>query len=295
MPRKKILTCSTLIIISLCLLGCLLLGGWLWLNFKPQPAPTQEMLFEGVEYIRDVRSSPRPMIIHVVKVDLKAEGIRTLVTPGDPKADLPLEARTTSKFLEEFNLQIAINGDGFEPWHSNSLLDYYPHTGDPVDVIGFAASRGDAYSAEEKGHPTLYLTANNKARFGSPFGNTFNAISGTQMLVRNGNALKNFGEDTPQPRTAVALNQAGRYLILVVVDGRQPGYSMGATLEELAEIIVFHGGYHAMNLDGGGSSTLVAEGFLGQGNVLNSPIDQQIPGRERPVGNHLGIWAKPLK
>jgi hypothetical protein len=175
------------------------------------------------------------------------------------------------------------------------LLDYYPHAGDPVDVIGLATSRFETYSTAEKGHPTLYLTANNNARFGSPYGNTFNAISGTQMLVRNGQALKNFAENTPQPRTAVALNRAGRYLIFVVVDGRQPGYSMGVTLEELAEIIVYHGGHNAMNLDGGGSSTLVAEGLLGRGDVLNSPIDHQIPGRERQVGNHLGIWAKPLK
>lgn len=289
------LTCSIILLSIFCISGVVVVGGWLWNNFRPQPSPTQEWLFEGVEYIRDVRSSPRPMVIHVVKIDLKAEGIRTLVTPGDPKAELPLEARTTSKFLEEFNLQIAINGDGFEPWHSSSLLDYYPHAGDPVDVTGFAASRGEAYSAEEKGHPTLYLTANNKSRFGSPFGNTHNAISGTQMLIRNGKALKNFAENSPQPRSAVALNHAERYLILVVIDGRQPGYSMGATLDELAEIIVFHGGYNAMNLDGGGSSTLVAEGFLSRGNVLNSPIDNQIPGRERQVGNHLGIWAKPLK
>jgi len=293
--KKSIFTCGTIVLSISCILGVVIVGGWLWINFRPQPASTQEMLFEGVEYTRDVRSSPRPIVIHVVKIDLKAEGVLTLVTPGDSKAELPLEARTTSKFMGEFNLQIAINGDGFEPWHSRSILDYYPHARDPVDVIGFAASRGEAYSAEEKGHPTLYLTANNKARFESPFGNTHNAISGTQMLIRNGKALKNFAENSPQPRSAVALNQAGRYLILVVIDGRQPGYSMGATLEELAEIIVFHEGYNAMNLDGGGSSTLVTEGFLGRGNLLNSPIDNQIPGRERQVGNHLGIWAKHLK
>jgi hypothetical protein len=235
------------------------------------------------------------MIIHVVKIDLRTEGVRTLVTPGDPKAELPLAARTTSKFLDEFNLQIAINGDGFEPWHSRSPWDYYPHAGDPVDVIGLAASRGDTYSVEEKGHPTLYLSANNKARFNQPFANMHNAISGNVMLVRNGNPIKNFVENGPQPRTAVALNQSGRYLILIVVDGRQPGYSMGATLAELAEIVAYHGGFQAMNLDGGGSSALVKEGFLGQSDVLNSPINNNIPGRERVVGNHLGIWARPLK
>jgi hypothetical protein len=290
--RKK--SCVA-IFLAVTALGIFGLGGWLWIKFRPQPAPTQEMIFQGVEYIRKVRNSPRPMLIHVIKVDLKTEGIRTLVTPGDPKVELSLNAQTTSQFLKGYVLQVAVNGDGFTPWHSNSLWNYYPHAGDPVDPIGFAASRGEAYAEVEKGHPILYLTSNNKARFNAAFGNTYNAISGSEMLVRNGQALKNFSENEPQPRSAVALNQSARYLILVIVDGRQPGYSMGATLDELAEIITFYGGYNAMNLDGGGSSTLVKEGFLGRAEVLNSPIDNQIPGRERAVANHLGIWAKPLE
>jgi len=293
--KNRTCACGTMIFLAVVTLGIFGAGSWLWIKFRPQPAPTQEMIFQGVEYIREVRISPRPMVIHVIKVDLKAEGIRTLVTPGDPKAELPLNAQTTSQFLEGYALQVAVNGDGFTPWHSNSLWDYYPHAGDPVDSIGFAVSRGEAYADVEKGHPILYLTSNNKARFNAPFGNTYNAISGSEMLVRNGQALKNINENDPQPRSAVALNQSARFLIFVVVDGRQPGYSMGATLAELAEIIISHGGFNAMNLDGGGSSTLVKEGFLGQADVLNSPIDNQILGRERAVANHLGIWAKPLE
>ena len=52
------------------------------------------------------------------------------------------------------------------------------------------------------------------------------------------------------------------------------------------------GAHDAMNLDGGGSSTLVVRGEDGQPRILNSPIDLYIPGRERPVGNHLGIYFK---
>ncbi len=292
MQKKKRFSCSVLLLFVFLCLGAVLGGGILWIKFRPQPAPTQEMLFQGVEYIRDVRSAPRPMVIHVIKVDLKAAGIRTLVTPGDPQAELPLEARTTSQFLDDFNVQVAVNGDAFDPWVSNSLWDYYPHPGDPVDVIGYAASKGESYSAGV--NPVLYLARNNNARFNQPFNNPYNAISGNVMLVKNGKPLQNFIENGPQPRTAVALNRSERTLILIVVDGRQPGYSMGATLSELAEIIVYHGGYTAMNLDGGGSSTLAIEGLLGVADVLNTPIDQNIPGRQRPVGNHLGIYAKPL-
>ena len=49
----------------------------------------------------------------------------------------------------------------------------------------------------------------------------------------------------------------------------------------------------AIELDGGGSATLVTEGEDGQPEVLSSPIHQRIPGRERPVANHLGVRVDP--
>jgi exopolysaccharide biosynthesis protein len=94
------------------------------------------------------------------------------------------------------------------------------------------------------------------------------------------------------PRTAIGTNRNGRWLYIVVVDGRQPFYSEGATFVELAELMIDFGAYHAMAMDGGGSSTMVIEDKNGNPVVLNSPIDQYIPGRERPVANHLGIYLK---
>ena len=61
---------------------------------------------------------------------------------------------------------------------------------------------------------------------------------------------------------------------------------------DLAELLIKQGAYTAMSLDGGGSSTMVIEGEDGQPVILNSPIDNYIPGRERPVGTHLGIYIK---
>jgi exopolysaccharide biosynthesis protein len=226
------------------------------------------------------------MVIHIIKVDLKSPGIRTFVTPGNPKAELPVTARDTSKFLEEFNLQVAINGDGFTPWRSQNLFDYYPHNGDPIDVIGYAASKGVIYSQDTDGEPTLYLSPTNQARFNTQIGKINNAISGNIMLVKAGKPRQGLGS-SPDPRSAVALDRANRYLIFIVIDGRQPGYSEGASLDELANIIIHYGGYNAMNLDGGGSSSLVIDGPLGIPKVLNSPVNNSIPGRLRPVGNHL--------
>ena len=76
-----------------------------------------------------------------------------------------------------------------------------------------------------------------------------------------------------------------------MIDGRQPGYSEGVSLGELADLMIEYGADHAINLDGGGSSTLVVEGTDGTARILNSPIHGRIPGRERPVANQLGIYA----
>ena len=78
-----------------------------------------------------------------------------------------------------------------------------------------------------------------------------------------------------------------------VIDGRQPNFSEGVTLEELAAIIRAHGGWTALHLDGGGSSTLAREDADGRPSVVNAPIHgRHPPGRERPVANHLGVFAR---
>lgn len=290
MNRKILLTMILISVACLVTLGAAAAAGWLYLNGRPQPAEKNQTIFQGITYLRDTRQSPRPMVVHVVKINLRESGISFLVTPGDPDADLPVKARTTSQFLDDYGVQLAINGDGFTPWHTNSLIDYYPHPGDPVDPVGFAASQGKVYSENPGSEPVLYISRRNRARFNSPLGGIYNAISGNAMLVEDGKALKGL-DDSVQPRTAVALDQRQRQMIIVVVDGRQPNYSEGATLKELADIIVEFGGYTAMNLDGGGSTTLVMEGENGKAKLLNSPIDQHIPGRERAIGSHLGVFA----
>lgn len=255
-----------------------------------QPAETQETLFLGISYEREVRQDPRDMVIHIVTVDLKANGIKVLVTPGEEGAEMPLTARTTSEFLEAFELQLAINGDAFYPWSVTGPF-YTPHSGETVNVYGFAASKGSVYSENSDSFPTLYINQNNKASINSAVGRKYNAISGTKMLVQRGTMLEDLG-DRVQPRTALGLDQAGRRLIIVVVDGRQPGYSDGATLTEVAQILVEHGAYSGFNMDGGGSATLVMKGSDGEAVLLNSPIHIRMAGNERPVGNHLGIYAR---
>lgn len=259
---------------------------------RRQPEPTESQLFPGIKYERIVRQQPRPLVIHVVTIDLKTAGLKVLVTPGDKDHNPPLAAQTTSEFLQKYNLQLAINGDGFHPWRDMGLLGYYPHEGDRVTPWGFAASKGTVYAQDTDEQPTLYIYQNNKASINALDGKIYNAVSGFKLLVRTGNVVAGLDDRDTDPRTAVGLSRSGTKMIIILVDGRQPGYSEGVTYAELAELLLEQGAYSGMNLDGGGSTTLVIQGQDGEPEVLNSPIHNGIVGRERPVGNHLGFSVR---
>jgi len=263
-----------------------------WYHHRRQPAPCRETLFEGVTYVREVRASPRPMVVHVVTIDLDAPGVGLLVTPPDHPETGELAARTTSHFLRESGVQVAINANFFHPWYAHGPLWYYPHVGDPVQVDGPAASGGTAYGEERAGYGALSIAADGGVAIGPMPGAVRCAVSGSPLLLEGGQIPDSVRAGRPHPRTAVALDASGRRLLLVVVDGRQPNYSEGATLHELADIIREHGGHAALNLDGGGSTTLVVEGEDGEPRVLNCPIHGRVPPAvERPVANHLGVFA----
>lgn len=112
-------------------------------------------------------------------------------------------------------------------------------------------------------------------------------IGGGPRLVKNKEVcitaeLERFQADISNsraPRTALGVTQ-DRKLLLVTVNGRKPGISVGVTLKELAELMIELGAVDAMNLDGGGSTTMVI-----RNQVLNLPSD----GVERPVSNALVI------
>lgn len=281
---------------------CLICSGYsFWYHHRPQPEPVQRRaLFQGVTYTREVYTRPRPNVMHIVTIDLDAPGIKLMVTPPDPKDGRQLQARTTSQFVEKFGVQVAINGGFFYPFYAKGPLWFYPHVGDPVDVYGEAIFQEEPYSPEEEGYNTLYVSRNGEVSIDDPFRETYYALSGFSIFLKDGKPEDHFTgkyyETHPSPRTAIALDKTRRTCMLVVVDGRQPSYSEGLSLPELAEILVRHNAYTALNLDGGGSVTLVMEGSDGKPVVLNSPIHGRVPpGRERPVANHLGVFANQIE
>jgi exopolysaccharide biosynthesis protein len=83
-----------------------------------------------------------------------------------------------------------------------------------------------------------------------------------------------------QPRTLAGTDSRGR-LILVTIDGREPGISEGATLQEAAELMRGLGAVNALNLDGGGSTAMAVNGT-----VVNKPSDAT---GERPVGDTVQV------
>ena len=109
------------------------------------------------------------------------------------------------------------------------------------------------------------------------------AVGGSVQLLRSGAVVtKDNGE--LHPRTAVGIDRDLRLLHLVVVDGRSES-SKGQTLLQLANLLRSLGDDAALNLDGGGSSTMVAKDTAGLLGVRNSPSD----GAQRPVPNGLGF------
>ncbi|GAA3514380.1 exopolysaccharide biosynthesis protein [Streptosporangium album] len=112
------------------------------------------------------------------------------------------------------------------------------------------------------------------------------AVGGNQILVKDGVA-RTSADNTAAPRTGVGFSADGRKMYLLTVDGRQTD-SRGVTLTELAAMMAELGAHNALNLDGGGSSTMLArEPGSADVQVENSPSD----GEERHVPNGLALYA----
>ena len=115
------------------------------------------------------------------------------------------------------------------------------------------------------------------------------ALGGGPRLVKDGREFIPFDwewfshrlSQRRAPRTAVGITDAGK-LLFVTVDGRSRR-NTGMTLQELARLMISLGSLDAMNLDGGGSATMVVGG-----RIMNDPSD----GRERPVASALIVLHK---
>lgn len=216
------------------------------------------------------------MDIHVARIDLASDDIRIISTR-------PSDAGTrVSDFARRTHALVAINGDYFDKVMRPIGLVVGPcgqwtGTKDTAreGVAAFGAKRGEIHTQSEVMDPP------------EPWIST--AVSGWPMLVRECHALTSAelpGSDAftraPHGRTAVGVSKDGTCAYFVVADGRRsdaPGLTLGQLAAWMAASLDV---CSAINLDGGGSSTM----WVGD-QVVNKPSD----GFERNVGNHLAVVA----
>ena len=176
------------------------------------------------------------------------------------------------------NVVAAVNGDFFNM-----------ATGEPTGtlVMNGIHIKDTAYT---QSRTWFAVDAENNAYIGTGAlpENTVEAIGGATMLIKDGAIA--LGENstyytTKQPRTAVGVTAEGD-VVIVVADGRQSPYSSGYTYMELAEKMLELDCVAAINLDGGGSTTYLAQ-YSGTDELVlaNSPSD----GREREVSSSLMV------
>ncbi len=309
------------------MLLCRVLAAWLvlWGLVLPgaaQPSgPSHPYL--GVTLTERTVTSPRLARMVVAQVDLTAPGIRVVVSPPGGARETVRE--TTLQFLTRQGAQLAVNAHFFLPFPSDdseawviglAASDGHVYSGFETPEQRFAILP-DA--------PALRLDRNQRARIVHrrpgglatrvrERGAVWNAVAGSAQIVTGGRlTIPVYRDDThpagrltPGPegrydnqrswydlltgRTVVGLSRNRKTLTLVTVDGRA-GQS-GLTPREIAAILVAEFGvWDALNLDGGGSTTMAwRDPATGQPALLNAPPDGP---DGRRVGSSLAVFALP--
>ena len=254
--------------------------------------------YPGITYHSETRKDPA-MKLFWVEIDLSDPHVTLRVSPGGPDPDGEGRFQTTlmptSAIAQREHFDLAVNGDFFQaqrPEGGFALPGGYKANQWAL-VEGAAVTDGKVWSKALRPHPALVVRQGSKVaieQVSVPEADLQQVISGMPMLVAKGKAIKN-ENPAKHPRTAVGIDEKATKLVILVVDGRNPGVSEGMTLAELADEFVRLGCYTAMNLDGGGSTSMVMrEPNAESWKILNRPSD----GRERPVANVLGVQIKRL-
>ena len=237
---------------------------------------------------------------YVMRIDLSAPGIGFTTTPlatgGKSGTTFETMSQTTTQFLQSSGTQVAINANFFNNCCSTT-------TSSQNSLEAVAVSNGTVVAPDTKisGYEDLLITKGNKVSFAATgsanLSGVYNAVAGQELLVSGGKLASgakttssNFNDENP--RSAIGLSKNGQFMYLVAIDGRQPGYSTGASLIEEANLLIDLGADTAINLDGGGSTALASEDPNGDPELLNKPSSPG--GAERYDGNNIGIFAEEL-
>jgi hypothetical protein len=282
--------------------------------------PTVQHPFIGVTHITRNETSPRNLRMHIVSIDLTAPGIRFKVTP--PSGPRETIRQTTLQFLEAEGAQVAINAHFFLPWPSwnpfASLVGLAASNG--IVYSGFEnPEQSYAIVADA---PAINIDTGNRAtlvhsRPGDPPTDVieavtlWNVVAGSAQIVTNGVKTVPVYQDGAhhgaalQPgldysnarswyeqlnaRTAIGLANRCRTLILFTVD-RASG-SLGMSVGEVADVLIRdYRVEQALNLDGGGSTTLAMQDPATRAYAIVNASSDNPSGRA--VGSSLAIFAR---
>ncbi len=226
--------------------------------FKGIDHTTGQMMPDGVD--------PRLQAVNALRIDLHDPDVQMFSDPPCTNCPFGYETLglTTSGFLKAYGVQAAVDANFYSPCCSAT-------PGTPMDVIGLSISKGRVVSAQEgplDSSNVMFTTNKQVIIIGTNWppaqtNGIYTAVSGHYALVTNGVNVGYLYLGLPdpihqvQPRAAVGVSQNGRYLYLITIDGRQPGYSDGASDAETADWLIRFGSYNGINLDGGGSTTMV--------------------------------------
>lgn len=237
----------------------------------------------GVSYRTAWSNDPRWQI-RIIEVDLSNPHIT--LQPAFRHADASLER--TSAMADRYTALAGINA-GYFGGSPPVSVSHYARQGSALAVNAGWRPPRSTFGLTPGFPRTLVQTRTdgngNSADSDPNWSSVTDAIGGGPSLLTAGtidirddeegfDAGSGIGVNVRNPRTALGWNTTTQQVWLVTVDGRQSNWSVGMTLNELAQLLQDIGADRGMNYDGGGSTTAVANG-----SVINSPSD----GSERPV------------
>jgi hypothetical protein len=233
-----------------------------------------------------------------IRIDLSAPDTRIVVRGGAADGNGTESTRTlststkstkVSSFVRDNGLSAGINAVPFDVVSANENR--------PIQNMGIVISGGELISPVNPRYDALVFYADGKAAIvrqsaidTDSIKDIENAIGGFHSILKNGQPEERTADLQPRhPRSAAGISANGRYLYLLVIDGRRPG-SIGSTEKETALLLRSLGSWDGINFDGGGSSALVLRYEDGKARPVNTPIHNGIPGQERAVAGCIGVY-----
>jgi len=278
--------------------------------------------FEGVTIIERSETAPRPIRMHVAQVDTRAPGVRFQVSP--PGGTREVVRQTTLEFLKASGAQLAVNAHFFLPFPSPDTDAWIIGLGASNGRVFSAFETPEQNYALVADAPALNFDPRQRASIvhrhpKKPNGlhvrervRLWNTVAGSSQIVTDGRvtvpAYKDAGHprgvlapggssnysndkswnDVVTARTVIGLSRDRRTVTIFTVDAR--GGSDGMRLGEIATLLVRdYGVWNALNLDGGGSTTMAWQNpATGQAELLNTSSDNPAG---RAVATSLAVFA----